>query len=329
MGAGGGGVDEVTLLPIPSDRAEWLALRRKHLGASEVSALFQMQAPFQPGVYALWMDRAGRMPLPEVTIERARWGLLLEDAITAGAADQEGWNVRPGVYASHETGVGATLDRIIAAPGPNDEGCTGPGALELKNVDVLQTLRGRAWNGEPPIHVQLQLQAQLLATGFTWGAIAWLVGGNELRILRHRARPAVQAEIARRAAAFWQSIRDGVPPRPDGSDATYQALVGLLPEAEEDREPADLRGDNEAETAAADYLRGAAMEKEGKALKDEARNVLLSKIGAAEWAKTNAATISLARVAAKADRPAWAGEIIKGRAASVRITVRPYEEVEA
>jgi predicted phage-related endonuclease len=319
----------VTLLPIPERREDWLALRQRFVGASNVAALFGAQAPFQPGVYALWMDRAGRVPLPPVEIERAKWGLLLEDAIAAGAAEREGWDIRPGRYATHESGVGATLDRIIAAPGPNDAGVSGPGALELKNVDMVQTLRGRAWDGEPPIHVQLQLQAQLLATGFTWGAIAWLVGGNELRILRHRARPAIQAEIAKRARAFWQSITDDQPPQPDGSDATYQTLLAMLPDADDSDEPADLVGDNAAEAAASDYLRGMALEKEGAALKATARNVLLSKIGAARWGKTNAATLSIARVAATPDRKAAPDEIIKGRAASVRLTVRPYEQEEA
>ena len=315
----------MALLPIPSDKAAWHALRAKHIGASEVAALFNMQAAFQPGIYALWMDRAGRVPLPPVEIERAKWGLLLEDAIAAGAAEAQGWEIQPGRYASHESGVGATLDRIIASD-PNEQG---PGALELKNVDMLQTLRGKAWAGEPPMHVLLQLQAQLLATGFTWGAIAWLVGGNELRMLRFKAKPAVQREIEKRARAFWQSIAEDQPPQPDGSDATYAALLALLPDADEDDEPADLRGDNEAEAAAADYLRGAAMAKEGKALTDAARNVLLSKIGDARWAKTNAATVSVARVAGTPSRPANPGEIIKGRAASVRITLKAYEEAEA
>ena len=76
----------MSLLPIPSDKAAWHALRAKHIGASEVAALFNMQAAFQPGIYALWMDRAGRVPLPPVEIERAQWGLRLEDAIAAGAA---------------------------------------------------------------------------------------------------------------------------------------------------------------------------------------------------------------------------------------------------
>lgn len=321
----------MSLLPIPEGREEWLALRQGFVGASEVAALFGAQAGYQPGVYALWQAKAGRVPLPAVDAPRAAWGLRLEEAIATGAGEQEGWNVLPGRYATHECGLGATLDRIIAAPSPADyaAGYVGPGVLELKNVDWLQTRRGRAWEGEPPMHVLLQAQAQMLATGFTWGAIAWLVGGNDLRVLRYKARPAIQAEIARRVAAFWTSIEEDRPPMPDGSDATYGALLALLPDADEGDEPADLRGDNEAEAAAADYLRGAAMEKEGGAIRDQARNILLSKIGAARWAKTNGATFSVARVAATLDRPAKPGEIIKGRAASARVTVKAFEEIEA
>lgn len=321
----------MTLLPIPESREDWLKLRSGFIGASEVAALFGAQAPFQPGVYALWQAKAGKVPLPPLDHERLEWGLRLEDAIAAGAAQREGWDVRPGVYATHDCGLGATLDRVIAAPSPGDyaAGRVGPGALELKNVDWLQTRRGRAWEGEPPMHVLLQLQAQLLTTGFTWGAVAWLIGGNELRVVKYAARPAIQAEIARRVAAFWASIEADRPPSPDGSEATYGALLSMLPPVADVDEPVDLRGDNEAEAAAADYLRGAALEKEGKALKDGARNVLLSKIGDHRWAQLNGATFSVARVAAVPDRPARPGEVIKGRAASARVTVKAFEEDQA
>ena len=316
----------MTLLEIPGE-AEWHALRAKHIGASQVAALFNVQADYQPGVYALWQAKAGNVPLPPVEAERTKWGLRLEEAIATAAAEREGWDVRPGRYASHESGLGATLDRIIAAPSPEDYagGFVGPGALELKNVDWLQTRRGKAWKGEPPPHVLLQLQAQLAATGFTWGAIAWLVGGNDLRVLRYKARPAICAEIIKRVRAFWQSIRANNPPLPDGSDATYAALLALREEPENDG-PADLRGDNEAEAAAADFARGVAMAKEGRALRDKARAILLTKCNGHSWALTNSARVSLAFVPAKPPRPAEAGEVIPGRAASVRVTVRMEDE---
>lgn len=52
------------LLPIPPTPSEWHALRDRHVGASEVASLFGVQPPYMPGVYALWMHKAGRVPLP-------------------------------------------------------------------------------------------------------------------------------------------------------------------------------------------------------------------------------------------------------------------------
>ncbi|MBU8540850.1 YqaJ viral recombinase family protein [Falsiroseomonas tokyonensis] len=305
------------LLPIPPRGDDWHALRARHVGASEISILFGCAPDYLPGVYALWHVKAGLIPREEVANQRAAWGLLLEEAIAAGAAEREGWQVLPGRYASRD-GLGATLDRIIAEPGPNDEGCTGPGVLELKNVDWMVHRRG--WDGEPPLHILLQLQAQLAATAFTWGAVAALVGGNDLKVWRYSARPKLHAEIMARVTHFWRSIREGKPPQPDGSDATYRALMVLEPEVVD--EPADLSADNEAPDLAARYLAAAAAEKAAKAEKEEARNRLLEKLGSCRWGDTTGYRISQAVTPAKDQRPARPGEIISGRAEARRIIVK-------
>lgn len=304
------------LHPIPDDRAAWHEIRARHVGASEVAALFSAQPDYAMGVYALWQVKAGRVPPPEVTAERVAWGLRLEDAIATAAAESEGWSISPGVYASRD-GLGATLDRIIEAPGPNDAGMSGRGALELKNVDGIQFLR---WGEEPPLHILLQLQAQLAATGFSWGAVAALVGGNSLRVWRYTARPKLQAEILARVGAFWRSIREDRPPQPDGSDATYRALVMLNPATAE--EPADLSEDNEAPELAATFLRLSAEIKERERARDEARNRLLAKLGPHRSALITGFRLSQAVTEAKPDRPAEPGEIIKGRAESRRLIVK-------
>ncbi len=304
------------LLPIPDDREAWHALRAVHVGASEVAALFHCQPDYAPGVLALWLDKAGRVPLPRVDNPRVEWGLRLEDAIAAGAAEREGWQVLPGLYASRD-GLGATLDRRIAEPGPADEGCEGPGVLELKNADWL--VHRRNWGDEPPLHILLQLQAQLAATGYGWGAIAVLVGGNDLRLYRYRARPRLQAEIMTRVAAFWASVRVGKAPRADGSDATFRALMAEAPAMEE--EPADLDNDNEAPVLAAEYLRLTAEIREREKARDEAKNQIVQKLGAHRYALVPGFRVSLAITPEKPDRPAEPGEIIKGRAESRRLIV--------
>ncbi len=305
------------LLPIPTDREAWHALRQQHVGASEVAALFGCEPPYALGVRALWEVKAGRAPRPEVNNPRTRAGLALEEAIASLAADQEGWTVQPGVYASLD-GLGATLDRIIAEPGPNDGEAAGHGVLELKAVDWL--VHRAQWGGEPPAHILLQLQAQLAATGFTWGAVAALVGGNDLHIYRYAARPRLQADMLSRVAAFWRSVAAGEPPRPDGSDATYRALIAVNPV--EDDEPADLTGDNEAPQLAADFLRLSAEIKEREAKRAEARNRLIEKLGPHRWAEATGFRISQAVTPEKEPRPANPGEIISGRAESRRLIVK-------
>lgn len=308
----------MSLLPIPPDADAWHALRARHVGASEIAILFNAQPPYMPGVFALWQVKAGRVPREQVNHERAAWGLRLEDAIAEAAAIQEGWKVEPGVYASRD-GLGATLDRLIAAPGPDDDaaGFTGPGVLELKNVDWM--VHRRSWGAEPPMHILLQLQAQLAASGLSWGAVAALIGGNELRVWRYAARPKLQAEMLARVAAFWRSIAEDRPPAPDGSDQTYRALMVLEPEVVD--EPAELQGDNEAPEMAAEFLRLSEQIKADTARRDEIRNGLLAKLGPSKWGRVQGFRIAQAVTAAKPDRPARPGEIIKGRAESRRLIV--------
>lgn len=310
------------MLPIPDDKAAWHALRGRHVGASEVAALFHAQPAYAPGLRALWEVKAGRVARQDISHERAAWGLRLEEAIAAAAEMETGWKVLPGQYASRE-GLGATLDRIIPAPAQDDmdAGFAGPGVLELKNVDWLVARRG--WGGEPPLHILLQLQAQLAATGYAWGAVAALVGGNELRLWRYSARPKLVEEILRRVSAFWESVADGNPPPPDGSDATFRALIELSGEVEDMQ--ADLSADNEAPELAARYRAIEATLKPLEAEKAEIRNRLFEKLGAAKYGFAGSFRIAQAVTAPKPDREAKPGEIIRGRAESRRLIITESE----
>ncbi|WP_424140856.1 YqaJ viral recombinase family protein [Roseomonas chloroacetimidivorans] len=306
------------LFPIPDDKDAWHAIRAQHIGASEVATLFSVQPEYMPGLFALWQVKAGRIPPENVDNARTRAGLALEEAIALLAAEREGWKVQPGQYAKRG-GLGATLDRIIAEPGPNDTDCSGPGVLELKNADWL--IHKREWGTEPPRHILLQLQAQMLASGFTWGAVAVLVGGNDVRIYRYRPRPRIQAAIAQRVDAFWASVKAGRVPNADGSDGTWRALQVLEPEIVD--EEADLTAAAEEAAACAAALAAARQAKrDAEKREGEARNRLAQLLGGHRWGRAGDFLISAAEVAAVPDREAKPGEIIKGRAGSRRIIVK-------
>lgn len=211
--------------------AEWHEIRRKHVGSSEVAALFHSAPEDEPKYiqshFALWQVKAGRIPAPGVDNKRTRWGLRQEAVIAEAAAEEYGWTIEPGVYVSHELvrGLGASLDRIISA-GPEVEKFGGPGVLECKNVDWLQHRRNWTDN-EPPMHILLQHQHQLAATGFKWGAVVCLVGGNDLKRYDYERHDKTIKSIEKRISDFWTSIDNDEEPPVDNRPSTAAALQAL------------------------------------------------------------------------------------------------------
>lgn len=78
----------------------------------------------------------------------------------------------------------------------------GPGVLEAKTtraapVDVPPLYRG-----------PLQLQAQMLCTGASWGAVCTLYQGSELRIYVYKANPEMQKLIIKSAQDFKRRVEE-------------------------------------------------------------------------------------------------------------------------
>lgn len=299
----------------------WHAARARVVGASEVAALFGV-SPYLSH-WALWQIKAGRAPAPDLAGDvRVTWGLRLENAIADAVAEERGWTLLPGGHRVHPRvpGMGCTLDREV--------GDRGGGVLELKAVDWL--VRKRQWGDEPPAHILLQLQHQLSVTGHAWGAVAALVGGNELRIWEYEARPKIIAEIERRVRAFWQSVRENKPPPVDGSASTSETLAALYPEAR--TEMLDLRGDNLLPEACAGWLREDENEKAAARAKAHFAAIIKEKAGDAETVMANGFTVRLPAIAAIPDKtitPEMVGQTIKGRAGYRRLSVKRFGEGEA
>jgi predicted phage-related endonuclease len=296
---------------------EWHHLRSQVVGGSEVAALFGAQPDYCLSLYGLWMVKAGRVPLPTVSNPRTVWGLKLEAAIAEGCAEQEGWTIRKGSHVVDPVtpGMGCTLDFIIESGEPGK----GHGALEIKNVDRL--VHARSWqDGEPPMHILLQHQHQMACTGYSWGAVGELIGGNELRIYRYEARPRLIADIRRRVREFWQSIEAGCEPSVDGSDTTTAILRALNLETID--EVADLTADNEAPEICAGLLHATEARKAAEHVENEFKNRLIQKLGPNRKARAQGFFISTAITPEKPARAAEPGEIIAGRKESRRYSVK-------
>lgn len=304
----------------PATEAEWHALRLRHVGSSEIPALFGCQPAYALSLWSLWMVKAGRAEPPPVEGNRVEAGKRFEPVIAQWVADREGWAIEKGGYASDGRGAGASLDYVIAGD-PKEEG---PGPLECKSVDWLQ--HRQTWTAaEPPPHILLQLQHQLAVTGYTWGAVGAVVGGNEPKVYRYKARPKLIAEIKRRVAEFWESVEAGIPPAVDGSDSAAAIIRQLFPDDDGAEEPADLSADNELPELCAGFLRARELRRDAERAEAAAQNAIMAKLGDHRAAQCEGFVIRAPTVPGKPDRIITAediGQVIKGRAGYRKLTVK-------
>lgn len=301
------------------DDAHWKELRAQHVGGSEIAALFGEHA--QLTRWELWHVKKGLLPAADLSDnDRVFWGSILEPAIAQGIAAKTGWKIRK-VRRYHsclpDLGLGASLDFEIVA---HDRGA---GVLEIKTADWLVAKRWE--DGSPPLAYELQLQSYMGCTGRKWGVMGVLVGGNDLRLFEYERRPKTIEIIRKEVAEFWRSIAENKPPKPDFARDS-EAVVKLYSTVTEGK-VVDLSGSNRLPELIADYLRGGAEEKSGKATREAARAEIFSVIGDAEVATCGSFRIAAGSVAAKPDRLITAdmvGQTLKGKAGyrSIRITER-------
>ena len=214
---------------------EWLAARRNFIGSSEISALLGYSSFTTP--FELFHRKRGDLPENLVDNQRMQAGRHMEPAIIGLAAEQEGWQVEdPAGYYLHPRikGMAASPDAIIRMAGRE-----GPGIAEIKNVDYIQ-FRDKWTEGEPPVEYLLQLQHQLACTGYLWGAVVALVGGNDLKVFYYDRHLPVIAKIEGAVLQFWQDMEAGKAPDPFPADAgLMNELYPVLPTE------IDLTADNE------------------------------------------------------------------------------------
>lgn len=313
-----------------TDREQWLELRRHNIGASEVASLFGCQFQDAPSLFELWQIKSGRLSERQLSGDRIDAGILYEEATAKRAAKTLGLEILKSGYWTHHRikGMGCTPDYLCMAKfggiawdwlleqGINPENV---GNLECKTVDWLE--HKRSWAGEPPLRVLLQDQAQKACIECDWGILFSCIGGNRWEYEFTKRRPDTIRAIESKITDFWESVRTGTVPDIDGSKSTARALAALYPE-DDGEAPVDMTADIDmahlcAELTTARNLRKAYEEDERRA-----SNRLLAKLGEHRSAYSSGWTITAKTVQEIPDREAKPGEIIKGRRAYRRLSIR-------
>lgn len=215
--------DGPEILALP-DKPSWLAARRDGIGSSDAAAVLAVspyQSPLQ--VYA---EKLQIVEPDDTEIERMEWGLLLEEPIAARYRVVTGRAlVDPGRFTIQRSRtrpfMQATLDRDIL---PIDD--RGPGLLEIKTTGHY---KADEWEDGPPLLYQVQVQHQLAVTGYQWGSLAVLIGGQRLVWADVERNDRFIALLIEREEEFWGRLLRHEPPSADASEATKDILAKLYP----------------------------------------------------------------------------------------------------
>lgn len=223
------GTDKMEIIT-PKNEEHWLELRTQDLTSTDVAALFGISPYLTP--YELWHRKKDQTVVIFDENERMFWGTILQDAIAAGIAKQQGWTVKriADYIRNPNLRLGTSLDFGIENPRIVDFSSNDPlgvgGILEIKNVDYLQFqkewLLNEKGNYEAPYHIEIQVQHQLLVTGRAFAYIGVLIGGNKLELIKRTPDQKIHEAIIAQAAEFWKSIDENNPPAPNfDTDADF------------------------------------------------------------------------------------------------------------
>jgi len=215
----------MAIIPV-RDEAHWHELRAKHIGGSDIAALFGL-SPFTTR-WQLWMEKAGKISPEDLSDNKAvQAGKFLEAGIANWAAFRWGMDIsKVNEYFTVDDcpGMGASFDYITSDSAP---------------MEIKWSARGHGWEytGEEitqaPENYLLQVQHQLACTSSDH---AWLVAliDHEPRRMKVPRNDNIIDAIKAEITAFWDSIANGVEPEVDFEKdvAALTKLMGTLPKSE-------------------------------------------------------------------------------------------------
>ena len=253
-----------------TDRAEWLQIRRKGIGGSDIGAICGFNSYRSP--VSVWQDKRGELPETEVN-EAMYWGTIHEETIAKEYAKRHPEikveNVNALLRSTKNPIHYANLDRLIIVPGGENM------VLECKTAG--EWVKGK-WADGVPDQYYLQVQWYLHITGFGRGVLAVLIGGNKYKEFTVERNQSVIDGLVKMAAKFWAYVESGEFPQEfiDGSDDTAEAIANYFGEPAQDTIFLDSP---EAEIWVKEYREAHEAGKAAKLRKDDAANHLKVMLG--------------------------------------------------
>lgn len=201
-------------------RDEWLALRTKGLGGSDIAAVAGVSG--WGGAAGVFLEKTGAAP-PKEESEAMQWGHYLEPEIAKRFAEREGLEIRRVPYIlqhpEHPWAL-ANLDFEIVDP------LAGNGVLEIKNVGRYRAPQFD--DGALPPDVECQVRWYMAITGYSYAFVSALLGGNELAIRFVERDLEIEKYLIKIGGEFWQMVEANEMPAMDSNPRTGQMLAQMF-----------------------------------------------------------------------------------------------------
>jgi putative phage-type endonuclease len=278
----------------PENEAHWLSMRKQDITSTESAALFGL-SPYMTEYELYHRKKSGDVPEFEVNT-RMKWGTALEAAIAHGIAAENGWTIVPlkSYKRLPDLRIGSSFDFVITNH-PSGE----LAHLEVKNVDFLAFRDGWIEHDdgfiEAPAHIELQVQHQMMVSGFSKSYIGALIGGNRGLVIERERDDAVIASLQAKIAKFWTRVDSGDEPPPIYPDDAA-AIIAQLSYSEPGK-ILDATSDATITALCAEYKDAAARQKNAEEDKKVAQAKLLTLIGDAEKVLADGFKVSATMIA--------------------------------
>lgn len=187
----------VTMTKAPETREEWLAERRKRLGATDVSAILGIN-PYKTA-YEVWLDKLDRLEGWEGNAA-TDLGNMLEPAILDEAERRWGQLERQMVVHDINSPIAATLDGWLV----DQEQVVEVKTAGLTNEFAELGHWGEEYSDEIPQWYLIQMQVQLMCTESELGRMLALISGRGLVTYQVDRDDEVGTVIRQKCTDWWE-----------------------------------------------------------------------------------------------------------------------------
>lgn len=202
-------------------REQWLEARRSGIGGSDAAAIVGAN-PYSSAL-TVYADKTGALPPAEET-EAMRQGTDLEDYVARRFCDETGLKVQRcyKMFRNPERPwMLANIDRQILHT-PEFVG------LECKTTNLFN--KTDFDDGEIQPNYFWQCQHYMAVTGAPYWYLAVLILSKSFHVFKiERDEMAIETLIEAERAFWFDHVKKGIPPAPNGSDADGKAISAIYP----------------------------------------------------------------------------------------------------